>query len=188
MTTPDVTLVMLNGYVDIDRGDSRYRSVLWPLTHRFEDAEGGGHSVLPFYLYDEEGDIKSFYSLLFNYQSDGTLLNVGGPLYYEVEKDDERSRWALWPLLRWWESDEERGNWALPLFYRQVKENGDQSIITLLGGYSKSDDGSWLNVLGPIFHDLARGREPVQDILVSADAPLRRRGQPKAHGLAALHP
>ncbi len=160
--------VMLNLYISLRDNDEYYQSVFCPFFHRFGDNFHKGHMIAPFYMHirgDDPGDPWEFYSALFNYQSDGTLLNVAGPLYMEAgEAGDKYGSW-LWPIYHFWEDGKTKGRAVLPLFLSTKGEGDDRTFITALGGWGREGEKSFRSILWPVYYEFSRKAYKERNIL-----------------------
>ncbi|MBI1785681.1 hypothetical protein HYR69_11110, partial [Candidatus Sumerlaeota bacterium] len=154
------TNALLNGYMATSGPNGKYQSVFFPFLHRFTDPAGAGHAAIPlYYFYKEKQGTKTFYSSLFNYKSDGSLMNIGGPVFYASEKNGNKTLAVLWPFFMKWSGAMGKRQFLLPLYYYESPKDGTELLVTPFGGGSKSKDRSAFDVLGPLyFQSKTKGR------------------------------
>lgn len=160
-----LTNALLNGYLRLKTGSTDYQSFIFPLFHQLSNDDGNGHGVAPlYYTFLSNEGVRSFYSPLASFRSDGSLLNIGGPLYTETNKDGERRAFAFWPLISWWSRGGEKGAWLIPAFYLQWGNTGEREFISPLGAFVRNGDESLSNFLGPLYYSHATGTKGYRTI------------------------
>lgn len=146
---------LLNLYFSIEDGDNKYQTVLFPIFHRFEKDGKKGIAALPlFWTSKDKDDVRSFYSPLFSYRSDGSLVNVGGPIFHMTNDKGEKHGAAFWPLIHWWKTKDSSGSAVAPLYAYGSGEEGDGFFLSPLGGYGHDGDTTFLSLLGPLYFSI----------------------------------
>lgn len=140
--------------------DGKYRTVLWPLAHAWENPQGHGAALLPLF-YDNQsrdGSRVTITPLGGRAKSPaGELLDLAGPLFIRQRGPGGAYTAAPWPLVQFWNKGGEQGLALLPLVYTNQTRDGGRVLVTPLGGSVKSQDGVFYDVGGPLFiynHDL----------------------------------
>jgi hypothetical protein len=162
----EFTNALLNGYVAVKRGDNEYATVLAPIFHRFKNEAGAGHAVAPLYYTstDADGD-RTFLSPLFGFKTDGSLLNIGGPVFHSSNREGDKHLAVVWPIYNQWSKPGASGRMMLPLFYASRDDGGGRTVITPIGGMARRGDRSIVDVLGPIYFSSSKGEDFYRTLL-----------------------
>ncbi|HUT24299.1 MAG TPA: hypothetical protein VM492_08165 [Sumerlaeia bacterium] len=152
-----ITNALLNAYLRLENENGKYEGYLAPLVSRFENDEGAGHMVVPFYhFFRRASGAKTLVTPLFGFRDDGRFLYLGGPVFYASDKDGEKWRSVLWPLFSWWSGGDRNGSYLFPAYYYTESDQKKRLLVTPLGGFLVGPEWAAYDVLGPLYFSIRK--------------------------------
>lgn len=148
-------------YVSHNSPGRKYRSLIWPFFIYSSQGEDYRHHLAPLYHFERHDGVGRFTSLPFSYKTDGSMLNIAGPLFYRSSKDGAEYTTALFPFAHRWKKDGETRSAIFPFYYSDSSggDDGERKLITPLGGYSKGGAVEFLDILGPLYYSRTEGKK-----------------------------
>jgi hypothetical protein len=152
-------------YTYVKSDDATYQTVLFPFFHRSSGSSWRMHMLFPLYYYQKNDDGNwEFFSLPFMRNTKESFLALFGPLYLHKKNEQEgkQFRSVLFPLTGFWTKEtpaierdtvasNKSGHWIFPFYIFSKGDNGGMTLLTLLGGRSKYEEGWFNNILGPLY-------------------------------------
>lgn len=120
--TSQIQSYLINGYIKEEyKQDNRIeRSYLWPIVNVYQSDVDSGHRVLPFYIYNQTKNEKSFKSNTYTLVSSYTDIS---------NQNYNRKEFLIWPVWISYDSydfkhqESVKTLWFTPFFYRKVRDS-----------------------------------------------------------------
>ncbi len=145
----DLLLGLIWNHQENTNGDYKTRQFPFFWSHGNRKNGQVSEMFLPFYYHNKHGETNNWQTLIgHSYDNGKEQRKAIYPLYFSNSKPESSSELFL------------------PFYYQQ-KVNGEDLVVTPLGGYSHDETGknSFLNVLGPLYIDRTKDKHFFKSVL-----------------------